>query len=496
MSKINARSPFFASFSTPTKPSPEFTCTIANGTGLSISQEGIITLPTFDQGEIHSFTSSDSGFADGKYATVTTDTSRSLVFKLAIPSGFSNTDDGFLDCTLTFTQPKRVTSGTTPSCSGGPTVNGSVPTQTLNSGGNTVTVNLASYFNQGTSSIAGFTINNMFPDFMDASVSSSTLTITSRGLGGTQKLYVSAFDNDVNTCRPVQTITVTITVASAFTCTNAGLKGGNITQAGVITDPNLVGTITARKLTTGGSAISGPPYNAGANSSSSAAAKTLFFDITVPAGYTNTGATIECSKEFQQAGTGLPTFTCDDLTLTEQAIYTDGTIKKGLTNNGELTDFSPKSFDRVGVITDRTLTLSIVAPSGYSNAGSTITCTKVVSQPPAIPEIGENQYYLALDFVGATQDSFCTSGFRIQALALIESSAPSLADAYGHVVGLEGNPFYGRSQFYVVNGVPDYRGISTSSGPFYIWQIGNSGVVEDVWYWDCASGSSGQGFQI
>ena len=119
-------------------------------------------------------------------------------------------------------------------------MNGSVPTQTLASGGNTVTVNLASYFNQGTSSIAGFTINNYHTNFMQASVVSSTLTITSASLGGSKVLYVSAFDNDVNTCRPTQAITVTISVSSAFTCTTAGLKGGSIAQDGSITDPYLV----------------------------------------------------------------------------------------------------------------------------------------------------------------------------------------------------------------------------------------------------------------
>ena len=492
MSKINARSPFFASISTPTKPSPAFTCTIANGTGLSISQEGVITLPQFEQGTLDSFSSSDSGFADSKYATVTVDTTRTLVFRIAIPSGFSNTSDGFLDCTLTATQPKRVTSGTTPSCSGGPTVNGSVPTQTLASGGNTVTVNLASYFNQGTSSIAGFTINNYHTNFMQASVVSSTLTITSASLGGSKVLYVSAFDNDVNTCRPTQAITVTISVSSAFTCTTAGLKGGSIAQDGSITDPDLVGTITARKLTSGGGTIT----NAGANSASTGVSKTLFFDITVPSGYTNTGATIECSKTFTQAGTGLLPLTCDDLTLTEQGVYTDGSIKFGKTNIGTLTDFSPKSFAAVDVDTNRTLTLTINAPSGYSNSGSDITCTKVVTQPANIPVCGSQTYYLALDFVATVESDFCQSGYRLNANRAVLSTASDITDAYGHTVcSAAGTPFAGSSNFYRVDTFQNYTNISTSSGPFYIWQISNSGVIEDVWFWDCASGGDGQGFQ-
>ena len=456
MSKINARSPFFASFSTPTKPSPAFTCTIANGTGLSISQEGVITLPQFEQGTLDSFSSSDSGFANSKYATVTVDTTRTLVFRIAIPSGFSNSSDGFFNCTLTATQPKRVTSGTTPSCSGGPTVNGSVPTQTLASGGN------------------------------------STLTITSASLGGSKVLYVSAFDNDVNTCRPTQAITVTISVSSAFTCTNAGLTGGEISQAGAITNPVVVGTITAIKESSGGGSVT----SVAANTQSTGVSKTLFFDITVPSGYTNTGATIECSKTFVQAGTGLLALTCDDLTLTEQGVYTDGSIKFGKTNIGTLTDFSPKSFAAVDVDTNRTLTLTINAPSGYSNSGSDITCTKVVTQPANIPVCGSQTYYLALDFVATVESDFCQSGYRLNANRAVLSTASDITDAYGHTVcSAAGTPFAGSSNFYRVDTYQNFTNISTSSGPFYIWQISNSGVIEDVWFWDCASGGDGQGFQ-
>ena len=492
MSKINARSPFYASFSTPTKPSPEFTCTIANGTGLSISQEGIITLPQFEQGTLDSFTSSDSGFSNEKYATVSTDTLRTLVFKIAIPNGFSNTSDGFLNCTLTFTQPKRVTSGSTPSCSGGPTANGSIPTQTLNSGGNTVTINLASYFSAGSSAIAGYAVKNYHTGFMQASISSSTLTITSANLGGTKVLYVEAFDNDTNTCRPTQSINVTINVASAFTCTTAGLKGGSIAQDGTITDPSLIGTITARKLSSGGGTIT----NAGANSTTSAVSKTLFFDITVPGGYTNTGSTIECSKTFSQPGTSLTAFTCDDLTLTEQGVYTDGSIKFGKTNKGTLTDFSPKSFAVVDVDTSRTLTLSIVAPSGYSNAGSTITCTKVVTQPANIPVCGSVSYFIALDFVATVESDFCQSGYSLRANTRVFSTASDITDAYGHTVcTAAGTPFAGRSDYYRVDTYLNNTSVTTSSGPFYIWQISNSGVIEDVYFWDCASGGDGEGFQ-
>ena len=156
MSKINARSPFYLSYSTPAAPSPEFTCAIANATDFEVDQEGIISSPRLSFGTIKSFTSSDSGFSNGKYATVSTPTTRTVVFKINIPSGFSNTSAATIVCSLTASQPAKVTSGATPSCSGGPTLNGSIPNQSIAAGGNTVTINLASYFTKGTSAIAGF----------------------------------------------------------------------------------------------------------------------------------------------------------------------------------------------------------------------------------------------------------------------------------------------------------------------------------------------------
>ena len=54
MSKINARSPFYLSYTTPTAPTPEFTCTIANLTGFEVDQEGVIKEPSLAFGSIKS----------------------------------------------------------------------------------------------------------------------------------------------------------------------------------------------------------------------------------------------------------------------------------------------------------------------------------------------------------------------------------------------------------------------------------------------------------
>ena len=68
-------------------------------------------------------------------------------------------------------------------------------------------------------------------------------------------------------------------------------------QAGVITKPNSVAAVGTIKASSGGSAIT----SHSANTTGSNRTVTLFFDLTVPPGYTNAGSTVECSKDFEQA---------------------------------------------------------------------------------------------------------------------------------------------------------------------------------------------------
>lgn len=500
MSKINARSPFYLSYTTPTAPTPEFTCTIANASGFEIDQEGVITEPKLSYGSIKSFTSSDAGFSNGKYATVTTDTTRTVVFKINIPSGFSNTASATIDCSIQATQTKKVTSGSTPTCSGGPTTNGSIPNQSIASGGNTVTVNLASYFSAGSSSIAGYTVVNYHQSFVQMSVATSTLTLTSLNVGGVNTVYVQAFDNDANTCTAVQSIQVTVTVSAAFDCTAAGLTGGGITQAGVITNPNLVGTITQIRATSGGSAIT----SVAANSGSSAQNVTLYFLITAPSGYSNAGSSIECSKTFSQAGTTAPTFTCDDAGLSGQAIYDTGSIKVGDAEKGTIASYTPATgFDNnITSDTQRSVTFNITIPSGYASAGGTLNCTKTLLQPAPLAPLGTVSYFIALDFVGSNASDFCLSGFNLSRTTRVKSTATDISDAtYNTVASTDGSGnavrlMNGQNLYYVVDTFLNRSSITTSSGVFYIWRISESGTITEVYIWDCEGGADGDGHEI
>ena len=148
MSKINARSPFYLTYVTPTKPSPALDCTKVNLSDYTVDTNGTVSLPNLDYGYIESFTSTASDFANDKFAAVSSQTVRTVVFKIVIPNGFSNSGAGYLLCSKNATQQVG-------DCSGGPTANGSIPAQTMTAGGDTDTVNLASFFNAGSVAIAG-----------------------------------------------------------------------------------------------------------------------------------------------------------------------------------------------------------------------------------------------------------------------------------------------------------------------------------------------------
>jgi hypothetical protein len=504
--KINARSPFYLSYTTPVAPTPEFTCSIADATGFEVDQEGVISSPRLSFGTIKSFTSSDAGFNNDKYATVTTATTRTVVFKINIPSGFSNSSAGTLDCTLTTEQPAKVTSGSTPSCLGGPTTNGSIPNQTIASGGNTVTINLASYFSQGLSAIAGYRAINYSTSFVQMSITGSTLTLTSLNLGGVKTVYVRAFDNDANTCTAVQAIQVTVNSVNALGCTSSsgvtsvGLVGGSITAAGVITQPDTLAPIDSMSLTEGGSTIT----SVSANTSSSAQNVTIYFNFTVPAGYSNAGATLRCPKELVQQGTSLPTFTCDDAGFSGQAIYDSGTINVGKAEKGTITGVTPVKFDPVQSDTLRTINLSITIPTGFDSAGSAKSggCDLSLLQPAELSPFGNKSFYLSLGFPSTSTDDFCRQSAALTRIIHVKSTALDLTSGKNNTVATtdaNGNGvrlFNGGDDYYAVDEFFNTSPINQNSGRYFLWRITQSGVITEVWAWDCEGGSNGNGYRL
>ena len=487
--KINVRSPFYLNLSEPVRPLPTFTCGVADIKNLSIDQQGQISTPTLSYGYIDSITSSDAGFSNGKFATVSTATARNLTIRILIPSGFSNLDDAYIDCDQVVTQPALITSQPTPSdppvtCSNGPTINGSIPSQTLDSDGDSTTIDLTSYFTQGTEAIAGYDIFNPSA-VVNASISGNTLTLSSNAIGGTTTLYVSAYDTVADSCTATQGVTVTVNADETYACTNNGisaLSGGSIAQDGTITNPISTGTITAIKETSGGSSISS--YSA--NNTGSDRPVTLYFDITAPGGYINAGSTIECSLSFTQPS-DLPTFDCSIANLSGQQISTKGSVYQGKSQFGTISDWSPKSFAEVSTETSRSVTFTVDVPSGYSNSG-TISCTKTITQPAPVATCGTNTFYISAGL--SSTDGFCEQSYSVVA----EVSSTGSLYGLGSVVCQSGSVLNGRDLYYAV--ASSQVTVGPNYGKFLIWLIDSNGVIQDVLESNCNNTTIGSSVSL
>ena len=328
--KINVRSPFYLNLTEPVAPTPLFQCGTADIQNLTIDQQGQINQPTTALGTVLSITSSESDFSNDKFATVSTDTDRDLTVRVSIPANYSNSADGFIDCPKTITQPALITSQPTPSdppvtCSGGVTASGSIPAVTIDVDGDSSTVNLSSYFTSS-DPVSSYSIYIANQSLVNASVSGNTLTIFSNAIGGSTNVIVSATDGGSNTCTASQSIAVTVNAASqTFICSLAGFSGGGIATDGTITKPNSIADVGTIR-TTSGDASTNTSYPA--NTTGSNRSVTLFFDLTVPDGYSNAGTTVECDRTFVQAAS-LPTFTCTTANLSGQKISTSGLVDYG-----------------------------------------------------------------------------------------------------------------------------------------------------------------------
>jgi hypothetical protein len=138
-----------------------------------------------------------------------------------------------------------------------------------------------------------------------------------------------------------------------FVCADAGFSmadgtvGDSTSSQGTVT----LGTIES---------ISPSTYSLGS--------QTYTATITVPAGYSNTGSTIDCTD----TANALATFTCTDANFNmANGNYGDSTSGQGTVSLGTITSISPTQYSQG----TNTYTASITVPSGYSNSGQTISCT-------------------------------------------------------------------------------------------------------------------------
>lgn len=482
--KINVRSPFFLNLDEPVVPLPEFTCSTAfprglDDTGFAIDNQGVVTNPSPAYGVFISITSTDGDYSNGKYATVTSDTVRSVVARVRIPAGFSNTSAVYKDCTISAIQPGLTTSVVEPTpCTPSVTTSGSISSVSLDSGGSSTTIDLSGYFNGETI----YHVSNPNPTLVSTSISGSNLIISSNVIGGSGTVYAIARDGSYpTTCEAVQPISVTVNVVGAPTadCDTSPLTGGGIDADGNLTLPSTTFTINT-------------PYpSTSANTTGSSRTVTLTFSLTVPSGYANAGATLSCDKDFIQPAQNItPDFSCTIAGLTGQSISKNGAIYKGSAAEGTIASFSPVGFDTVTSDTSRLVTFTITIPSGYNNAGQTITCDKTLIQPASVGDCGLNQFYITTG--RPSPGSFCDGTYATS--VLVNSTATTLPELMGTKICKNGTPFNGGGLYYGVLTGYIVSAVGVGVGNYYVIQIDSTGIVLSVEIHRCDdTGGDGQG---
>lgn len=487
--KINVRSPFYLHLVEPSPPLPDFDCTVAGLVGFAVDNQGIITLPSPAVGVIDSISSDDGDFSNNKFPTESTDTSRTIKVKLLIPVGYANTSDIFFECPVTATQQGVTSSVVQPTvCSGGPAASGSISGQSLSVGGSSVDIDLAGFFTSETT----YAFSNLNPNLVTAALSGSVLTLSPNVIAGSTTVYGIGRDNSYPaTCEATQSIAVTVTDSTtAFSCTaptDPALQGGSISQAGVITNPSTIGTITKIMATSGGGAITSVAANSGTNAQN----VTLFFDITVPSGYSNASATVECSATFSQPGTAAPTFTCALANLTGQAIARNGAIFLGTAALGTVKSFTAPTtpFTDVATDTSRTVVYQVEIPSGFANAGSTIDCSVTMTQPATVSICGANNYFISSG--KTTQEGHCDAAYG--ANKAITSTAASLGALLNSQVCQGSVAFDGNGLYYGVFTSSASSAIGAVGTSYYVIKIESTGIVSELAIVSCNTTGGGAG---
>ena len=487
--KINVRSPFYLHLVEPSPPLPDFDCTVAGLVGFAVDNQGIITLPSPAVGVIDSISSDDGDFANNKFPAEGTDTSRTIKVKLLIPVGYANTSDIFLECPVTATQAGTTSSVVQPTvCSGGPATSGSIGGQSLSVGGSSVDIDLAGFFTSETT----YAFSNLNPNLVTAALSGSVLTLSPNVIAGSTTVYGIGRDNSYPaTCEATQSIAVTVTDSTtAFSCTaptDPALQGGGISQAGVITNPSTIGTITKIMATSGGGAIT----SVAANNTASPISHTLFFDITVPSGYSNASATVECSATFSQVGTAPATFTCALANLTGQAVARNGAIFLGTAAQGTVKSFTAPTtpFTDVATDTSRTVVYQVEIPSGFANAGSTIDCSVTMTQPATVSICGANNYFISSG--KTTQEGHCDAAYG--ANKAITSTAASLGALLNSQVCQGSVAFDGNGLYYGVFTSSASSAIGAVGTSYYVIKIESTGIVSELAIVSCNTTGGGAG---
>ena len=480
--KINVRSPFYLDYTEPVPTLGDFTCSIASLSNFSVSSAGVITVPTLLKGQIidqtaTSFPQNTSGSA----------ISRSVTYTIEIPEGYDNVNDATIDCTVTADQPSQTAQEDPVQNSNCPTFSGSIPNSTGNS---SQTVDLSTYFTAGASPISSYQINKTGDGAVSTSVVGNTLTVESAYECASASITVIA-KNSADSCTATSnTFVFTTSCTNTFTCTDVALLGGSVAADGTISKAKYkLGTLNDI-IYSGTSVLAS--LNIGANTTGSDRSVTLTYRFNVPSGYTNSG-TIDCDITYTQpAEATLTAFDCSDAQITGVFMSITGSIAQPSSYNGTLVSWTPQYFPEVSTDTQRTITFTITAPSGYSNSGSNIECDVTVTQPARTEDCGTTVLHLSQGF--ASPSDFCTGIYATT--VRVFSNAATFADigsTLGQRICQKGTPYLGGNKYYAYT----QNAVSSAAGyigaTFEVIQIDNFGIVQDIAVHNCSGGGAGSG---
>tara|TARA_R100000773_G_scaffold44399_1_gene45422 strand:- start:61 stop:1263 length:1203 start_codon:yes stop_codon:yes gene_type:complete len=164
---------------------------------------------------------------------------------------------------------------------------------------------------------------------------------------------------------------------TAVTSEGLTISGLSISSAGVITLPTA--TFQGTSFGTVGS-VTPPSFEP----VSTETTRTVTANVTVPAGFTNTGNIVTKDDTATQPANTSVALSCDDIGITGFAVSQTGVITLPSIDKGTIASTSPSSFSSVSTDTTRTLTVNITVPSGYTNSGATLACTTTATQSAGV----------------------------------------------------------------------------------------------------------------
>ena len=496
--KINVRSPYFLEFTEPTPTLGTFDCNAASLQNFAVSSAGVITEPTIASGNIIDKTA--TSFPEN---TSGSDISRSVTYTITIPDGYSNVEDGSIDCTVTADQPSQTDQED-------PTQNDNCPTSARSffdyvdedfEESYYAFIILDTYFTAGSgAAISEYELIKYGGEGIDAYIEGNILNIKTT-LKCVSANFIVVAKNAEDSCQAQSNLWSFNTVCTddqdnpiTFTCSDVNLTGGSVSQDGSHSKSSFtLGSV--KELRYNGSVLASP-YNVGANDTGSDRDITITYRMYIPQGYDNysSGAYIDCDKTYTQpAVLVLPDFDCAEAGITNTFISKKGNVAEPDLARGTMVSWTPQSFPDVATDTLRTVDFTITAPSGYSNAGNNIVCSVDIYQPATVDDCGSTVLYLTgqgfSDFTG-----FC--GTVYSANLQCYSNASSFADirsSIGQRICRNGSLFRGGNKYYGYSQATTSNGAGDIGASFYVLKIDDFGIVQDIGIVNCSTSGGGKG---